>query len=399
MISYERALSLVLEHIPVLGIENVTLIDAVNRISAENLIGLVDSPSLDASLKDGYAIRSEDILSASEDQPAMLHVVGSVAAGGEWRGKIRSGEAVRILTGAPVPQSATAVVAEEFTRLHGDRLQVFRDAHKGRNILPKGSDIQAGQQLVAVGKKLTAPMVGYLAAAGYQQIPVFSNPRVAILATGDEVIAPGRPLAPGKLYASNLVTLGAWCRGYGYEVETLVVADDEDLIRGKMLECLAEYDALLTSGGAWSGDRDLVVAILDQLGWEKFFHRTKMGPGKAVAFGLASGKPVFCLPGGPPSNHIAFLELALPGLMKMSGSGETGLPRRRMILAETIRGEEDWTQFVHGKITYGNDLPLFTPVKSPSRLQMMANAEAIVIIPEGLIEIKKDQIVLGQVLK
>ncbi|MBT7080214.1 MAG: molybdopterin molybdotransferase MoeA [Chloroflexi bacterium] len=397
MISYNEAISLVLKHTPVLGVDEVSLLDGVDRIVAGEMIGRVDSPSADASLKDGYAIRSNELVHASEGTPVILKVVGSVAAGGEWTGRVQSGEAVRILSGAPVPDGADAVVAEEFTQLDEYQLTVFRDAHQGRNILPQGTDIQERQELVSTGDRLTPPTVGYLAAAGFQTIPVYKHPRVAILATGDEVVAPGTPLKRGKLYASNLVTLGAWCRRYSFEVETLVVADDEALIREGMEKCLNEYDALITSGGAWSGDRDLVVAMLDELGWEKYFHRARMGPGKAAAFGLAEGKPVFCLPGGPPSNHIAFLELALPGLMKMSGMKKTSLPVTKVQLAKTIHGQVNWTQFVHGTLAEGDDYPQFYAAKSSSRLQMMANADAIVIIPEGVEEIVAGTVVLGQV--
>ena len=397
MISYNEAISLVLKHTPVLGVEEVSLLNGVDRIIAEKMVGRVDSPSADASLKDGYAIHSNELVHASEETPVILKVVGSVAAGGEWMGRLQSGEAVRILSGAPIPDGADAVVAEEFTQLDDYQLTVFRDAHQGRNILLQGTDIQKGQELVFTGNQLTPPTVGYLAAAGFQTLLVYKHPRVAILATGDEVVAPGMPLKHGKLYASNLVTLGAWCRRYGFKVETQVVADDGALIRENMEKCLEEYDALITSGGAWSGDRDLVVAMLDELGWEKFFHRVRMGPGKAAAFGLAEGKPVFCLPGGPPSNHIAFLELALPGLIKMSGMQETSLPVTKVQLTETIHGQVDWTQFVHGTLTKGDDYPQFCAAKSTSRLQMMANTDAIVIIPEGVEEIVAGTVVFGQV--
>jgi molybdopterin molybdotransferase len=222
---------------------------------------------------------------------------------------------------------------------------------------------------------------------------------VAILATGDEVVAPGELLGPGKLYASNLVTLAAWCLRYGCAVETCVARDDAELIRKKLVPCLQEYDAVLTSGGAWSGERDLVVRLLDELGWHKVYHRVRIGPGKAVAFGLYANKPVFCLPGGPPSNHMAFLQLALPGLQKMSGEQGVGLPVQRLRLAESISGQEDWTQFVHGRLEETAELPVFHPLKLPSRLQMLSVADAIVKIPEGQTLIPKGQVIEGQVLR
>lgn len=159
------------------------------------------------------------------------------------------------------------------------------------------------------------------------------------------------------------------------------------------------YDAVLTSGGAWSGERDLVVRLLDELGWERIYHRVRIGPGKAVAFGSYADKPVFCLPGGPPSNHMAFLQLALPGLRKMSGVRDAGLPVRRMRLAQSISGQVDWTQFVHGRFEETSDVPLFHPLTQQSRLQMMSSTDAIVKIPEGQTLLSKGQVIEGQVLR
>jgi len=398
MISYDEAYRFTLERVQALEAEDVPLVSAVGRSSACDLNGRVDSPSLDVSLKDGYAIHSDDIATAHEGVPVSLRLVGTVAAGGSWQGQILPGEAVRILSGAPIPNGADAVVAEEFTQLSGETLLVTNDAYPGRNILFRGSDVRSGELLVEKGVQLDPPVVGLLAAAGFQSIPAVRLPRVAILATGDEVVAPGKPLSPGKLYASNLVTLAAWCARYGFAVETFVVGDDAGLIREKLLTCLQGYDAVLTSGGAWSGDRDLVVRLLDELGWEKVYHRVRIGPGKAVAFGLYTGKPVFCLPGGPPSNHMAFLQLALPGLRKMSGAREPGLPVRNKRLAEAVSGQSDWTQFVHGRLKETLELPLFYPLKLPSRLQMMAAADAIMKIPEGKTVIDEGEVGRGQVL-
>ena len=400
MISFEHALQLTLDHMPILGMEEVSLLDAVDRITVVDLNGRVDSPSANVSLKDGYAIQSADIAAARENAAVALRVVGSVAAGGEWPGQLGPGEAVRILSGAPVPQGANAVIAEEFTRLDGYTLHVLNDAYPGRNILPQASDVRAGALLVAKGSRLSPPAVGLLAAAGHQSVPVVKRPSVAILATGDEVVAPGEPLLPGRLYASNLVTLGAWCRRYGFSVETIVVKDDARQIREKLLASLQDFDAVITSGGAWRSERDMVVRMLDELNWRKYYHRVRIGPGKAVAFGIYDDKkPAFCLPGGPPSNHIAFLQLALPGVLALSGRKDAGLPVRMVRLAEPISGRVDWTQFKHGKLKAGEDLPSFRPLNPPSRLQMMATSDAIVRIPEGVSQIEQGQIVEAQLLR
>ena len=182
MISYNQAYRLTLEHIQVLTAEDVALLSAVDRITADNLIGRVYSPSVDVSLKDGYAVHSKDIAMACEDTPVSLCVIGTVVAGGSWHRKIGSGEAVRILSGAPIPDGVDAVIAEEFTQLSGEMLLVTNDAQPGRNILARSSDVCEGALLVEKGIRINPPMVGLFAAAGFQSIPVVRLPRVAILA-------------------------------------------------------------------------------------------------------------------------------------------------------------------------------------------------------------------------
>lgn len=398
MISLNEALQLTYEHIQALGSEDVELLSAVDRITTCDLPALVNSPSVDVSLKDGYAIHSDDVVAACEETPVTLHIKGMVTAGSDWQGQVQLGEAVRILSGAPIPDGTDAVIAEEFTRREGDSLLVANDAYRGRNILLQGSDTHCGELQVSKGVQVSALKMGSLAAAGYSSIPVVKMPSIAILATGDEVIAPGELLISGKLYASNLITLAAWCLHFGFAVHTFIARDDEILISEKLQTCLNGYDAVLTSGGAWSGERDLVVRILDELGWEKIYHRVRIGPGKAVAFGSYAGKPVFCLPGGPPSNSMAFLQLALPGLLKLSGSQKTGLPVQKMRLAETVNGQSDWTQFIHGWLEETSDIPLFHPIHLSSRFQMMSTADALIKIPEGRSKLEKGQIVDGQLL-
>lgn len=384
MISFDEAYKLTIASISPLAIETVELVLAEGRITGKDLYSSVWSPTCDVSLKDGYAVRSEDVKDAGPDQPIILKLVGSIAAGGDWSSVVGPGQTVRILSGAPVPAGAQAVLADEFAEETDDDVKVFNYAEAGKNVLLRGNDVKEGQKITQAGKLLNPPLVGYLASAGFDQIPVIRNPRVAIIATGDEVIAPGKSLADGKLYASNLVTLAAWCTKYGFTVDTCVVKDQENIIRETLAEVLENHDAVITSGGAWKGERDLVVRVLETLNWVKKYHYVRMGPGKAIGFGMVEQKPIFCLPGGPPSNHIAFLQLALPGLLKLAGRENPELPKITVELSETIRGQKDWTQFVHGRLIQSDDMIKFVPSKQKSRLQMMATSQAIVKIPEGI---------------
>jgi len=384
LISFDEALKSTLDHIQPLGSEPSGLESLAGRVAAKEVLAKVYSPSIDASLKDGYAVHSSDIVHATPDAPVPLRLLGRAAAGEGWEGEVLPGTAVRILSGAPIPEGATSVVAEEFTRREGDTILIWADSHEGRNILQRGSDVCKGQRLLDAGEVLQPERIGLLAAAGVDHVEVRKRPHVGVVATGDEVIAPGRTPHDGQLFASNLVALAAWCRRFGMRVETQVAKDDAHAIAAALQVALRGNDALLTSGGAWKGDRDLVVHVLDQLGWTKVYHRVKIGPGKAVGFGMLGRKPVFCLPGGPPSNQMAFLQLALPGLLALSGRRVPELPRLPAQLSKEVHGQVDWTQFIYGRLERTEDFMIFHPLKMPSRLQMMAHADAILCIPEGV---------------
>lgn len=383
------ALVLTLENIKPVHTETVLIHELTGRVIAKPVKSLVNTPSSDISLKDGYAVISADIMKASPKKPIVLSLSGSLMAGSSKNFRVTRGTAVRIMSGATIPKGADAVVAVEFTETNGANVDIFNHAENGRNILKKGSDIKKGELIIDAGKRLSPPSVGLIAAAGHQKTVVYKKPSISIMATGDEILAVGQPIVKGKVFASNLVTISSWCSHYGMKSETSVVKDSESEIKKAVKEKIKKSDCLITSGGAWKGDRDLVVKILDELGWKKIFHRVKMGPGKAIGFGLLKSKPVFCLPGGPPSNQMAFLQIALPGLLRLAGHNTPGLPSADAILTETVKGQKDWTQFIHGKLVRDKGMLSFIPLKMTSRLQFMAIADAIACIPEGTEQIGK----------
>lgn len=399
LIGYPEAIASTLEAIKPLETVNIPLIEGVDGVVAKDLHAKVNSPSVDASMKDGYAIRSKEIENATPENPVALEILGTAAAGVKCDQAVRPGTAVRILTGAKIPEGADAVVSEEFTMAEAERVRVTNTAEPGRNILSAGSDVALGERMCAKGDRLVPGMVGILAAAGYGDIPVYARPSIAIIATGDEVVVPGRPLAEGKLYASNLVTLNAWCRRYGMKTALDIVSDQPDVILKTLKAAVETHDAVLTSGGAWTGDRDFVVRMLETLGWKQFFHRIRIGPGKAVGFGLLNEKPVFILPGGPPSNLLAFLQIGLPGLMKLGGYKRPKLPEVKVLLEATVKVRDvDWTQFIFGRFVDGDGYTHFRPLQLKSRLQSMAKAEAMISVPEGVEEINAGAMVSAQLL-
>lgn len=384
-IGFPRASELILANVHTLSPERRRLSDCLGAIAAEDIHALVDAPSASTSLKDGYAVRSVDIARASSETPVKLSLTGVSAAGALEQTAVQPYSAVRILTGGRIPLHADAVVAEEFTRLVTDGVIVQKITEAGRNILTRGTDVAAGEKIVAAGARLTPGRLGLLAAAGKSHIQVYRNPRVAIVATGDEILLPGSPLKAGQLYASNAVTLEAWCRRFNCETILIIVPDQRDAIIAVLRDAITTCDAVLTSGGAWSGERDLVRQTLEDLGWQKVFHRVRLGPGKATGMGIVDQCPVFMLPGGPPSNLIGFLKLALPGIMKLGGQRKNGLSQKDAIASEEIRGQDDWTQAIFGRLAIDEDgRCLFQPDRQASRLKAMGDADALLTIPEGI---------------
>jgi len=302
------------------------------------------------------------------------------------------------MTGARIPPGADAVIASEYTEQQGDSVLCYRDARPGRNIIERGFDVITGERIVSCRELVAPAMTGLLAAGGLSAVSVYPKPKIGIIAIGDEVVAPGRPLKPGQLYASNLVTLLAWLRHFQMEAEVAVVGDRiEDLWRTAE-DMFERVDVLLTSGGAWKSDRDLTVKVFKDMGGEIVFHRVRIGPGKAVALILVNNKTVFCLPGGPPSNEMAFLQIALPGLFHLSGRRPEPFEHKTAILTRTVSGQKDWTQFLYATIEEDSGQLFVNPTEKGSRLRSQANAEALIKIPEGVERLQENEPVSVQVL-
>ena len=399
MISYEEAQKLITEHIAPFKTTKLPVWEAEGFVLAEDTYARIDVPSVSVSLKDGFAVRAEDVANASQETPVRLKLLGEIFAGGEKGLVLKPKTCIRITAGAPVPESASAVLAEEFARADGDTVLAFADAPPGKNILPRGQDLTKGKPLLPKGTLLFPPEVGLLAGAGFGEVEVFAKPKVHILATGDEVVAPGQPLSEGKIYASNLVTLCSWCRHFGLATTYAVEKDEEGVIRAHMEKSLAETDVLITSGGAWKGPKDLVHRVLKALGWEEIFHYVRIGPGKAVSFGKLGKKIIFCLPGGPPSNQMAFLNLALPGILRLAGWQNGPFPWVFAKLTQSLSGQEDWTQFFLGKVFIEKDEMWFEPLPPKSRLSYLANAEALATLPEGKTSLEEGETIKIKLLK
>lgn len=397
-IGFKEALELTLANVRAGDTEIISLQQLPGRVLSEDAVARVDCPSVSTSRKDGYAVRSTDLAAASEQNPVSMQIIGQLAAGDIANLKVASGQAVRITTGAPLPEGADAVLSEEFSRKQEDKIAAHNTAEAGRNIHVRGADIRRGETIAAKDAKLTPALIGLLAAAGLDRAPVYKNPQVAVIATGDEVVAPGNPLPEGKLYASNMVALCAWLSVMGLPCTALLVADRKKEIEKAITRQLPEADVFLTSGGAWGSERDLILDVVEHLNWRGIYHRVRMGPGKPVAFGLLNDKPFFCLPGGPPSNEMAFLQLGLPALLKMKGDQAAPFPVAPARLTASVHGKKDWTDFIHARLEKREGQLWVQPARLKSGLQSMARKAALIIVPEARSELSAGETVDIQIL-
>ncbi len=383
-IGFAEASDLARQGVSPLGTETVPASELVGRVCGTDVVALIDYPSADSSLKDGYAVVSQDVALASPSRLVQLRLTGTVAAGDPCGLAVGPGKTVRVLSGAVIPAGADAVLAEEFAHRDSSHVSAFACAEPGRNILAKGSEIAEGEILLRAGQVLTPARISLVVAGGLDRVEVFRRPVVGLLATGNEVLLPGRTPETGKLFASNLALQDAWLRSASIKTVVRQARDSFESLTDAVRSLLLECDVLITSGGAWKGDRDLIVKVLEGLRWEHVFHRIRLGPGKAVAMGFLQGKPIFCLPGGPPSNEAAFLLIAFPAVLRMTGYTGSPYPCLTGIMEQKVGGQEDWTQVIHCRAELRGFSTHLIPLDSKRRLSSMARADALVLVPEGV---------------
>jgi molybdopterin molybdotransferase len=318
VLSIADARARILAALPRTGAEEVGLGDAAGRIAAAELRAVRPLPAWDNSAMDGFAVRAAEL-------PGELPVAGVIAAGDPPGRVLAPGTALRIMTGAPVPAGADAVVMRENATEAGGRVRFAEAVRPGRDIRRAGEDVAAGDPLIAAGAALGPGEIGLLAAQGIARITVARRPRVAILSTGDELVPLGREPGPGQIVSSNAWALAAQVREAGGEpVDCGIAADDRDALVARIRDALAGADALVSSGGVSVGDFDHVKDAFAAAGVSVDFWKVAMKPGKPLAFGSAGGRPVFGLPGNPVSSMIGFELFVRPALLAMQGAARTG---------------------------------------------------------------------------
>ena len=378
VLDLERAQSLVLARATPLASERVQLADAVGRVTAAPATATVDLPPFASSAMDGYAVRSADV-------PGVLVVVGEAAAGRPADAPLGAGEAVAISTGGVVPTGADAVIPIEYVVQHDNTVEIAEPAAPGANVRPRGGDVAAGAVVVPEGARLGSAQLGALGAAGVEGVDCARRPRVALLATGSELVRPGTPLADGQIYESNSLMLAAALASAGCDIELLpLVADDERAHRDALARGL-EADVLVTSGGVSVGPHDLVRSIEAELGVEEIFWRVAIKPGKPVSFGVRDATLVFGLPGNPVSSLVGCELFVKPALRALQGEREP-LPRFEAgVLAGGLRQNDARDEFVRARSRLDQNGTVLEPLSGQESHMIVraAAADALVHVPRG----------------
>ena len=400
MLTVEEALEKILARVEPLGTEKVSLLDALGRVIAEDIDTPRDIPPLDNSGMDGYAVRWEDVGKASRDRPVHLDVTEDLPAGFIATRPVGKAEAIRIMTGAPIPAGADTVVPVEETRKEGSGVFIFKAVAKGDCIRKAGEDVKRGDRIIWAGDPVRPAEVGMLASVKRSFVSVYQRPQVAILCTGDELVDVDEELVDPKIVSSNSYTLAAQVRDCGaIPIQLGIARDRKEDIEAKLRQGL-RADVLISSAGVSVGDYDFVKEVLLGLGMDMVFWKVAMRPGKPLVFGTLAGKPVFGLPGNPVSSMVSFEQFVRPSLLKIMGHRRLTRPIIEAILKEDIRKEPGRRHFIRALVSFERDHYFVTTTgdQGSGILRSMVKANGLVIIPEGTERVKAGEKVRVQLL-
>ncbi|MBK9547402.1 MAG: molybdopterin molybdotransferase MoeA [Dehalococcoidia bacterium] len=401
MISVEEARERILANFQRLPVERKPLLAALGQVLAADVVSPYDLPPLANTGMDGYALQAADTAGASEAAPVRLRVITNLAAGYVSDVPIGPGEAARIMTGAPIPPGADAVVPFEETDevlrgpneqpRPGGEVAIFKAAKHGANVRERGGDVRAGNRVIEAGRVLRASEIGVLSSLGLTEVAVFRRPVVAILSTGDEVTPPGEALLPGRIYDANSAAVAAQVASFGGVPRVLGIAKDtiEDLT-SKLREGL-DADMLVTSAGVSRGDFDVVKDVLAREGQVDFW-TVRMRPGKPLAFGAFAAPdgrriPHLGLPGNPVSSMVSFELFGRPAIFKMLGKQGWERPSVRAIVRERVVNPDPRRYFARCIVTQGEDGRWYADLSGPQGsniLTGMSGANALTVIPEDV---------------
>jgi len=387
MQSVEEASKTVAQRIAKLPIERIPLQEARSRILAENVVATNFLPPFDNSAMDGFAARSAEL-------PGTLPVVAKVAAGQVLTDQVPPGVAIRIMTGAPIPQGLDTVVIQEDAKIDGSNV-TLPASPVGDNIRKAGEDINAGDIAVRAGERLNAAELGLLAALGLAEVPVARAPRVALIATGDELVSAGQQLGPGQIVVSSAHTLAALIPGCGGVATYVGIAKDDPITMAALIASAMDHDVVITTGGVSVGDRDHVRAALKSAGVELELWKVAMKPGKPFSFGMNGRVPVFGLPGNPVSTFVAFELFVRPALLAMQGAAITHRPRAPVHLIRGYRKAAGRTHFIRAKVTRNGEHLIAHPhpKQGSAILSSLVGCNALVELPAEATEVHPNAVV------
>ena len=378
MLTVEEALDAILARIPVLGSERVDVLGSLGRVLAEPVTSRREIPPWPNSSMDGYAVRAEDT-----GRGAALAIVGRVEAGSVPARAVGRGEAMRIFTGAPLPEGADTVVPQEEVDAGGDRIALRAAVERAAFVRHRGEDVRVGDRVLEAGTVLTAAEIGLLATLGFSQVPVYRRPRVAILSTGNELADLGTEPGPGQIPNTNTYTLMAQVLEAGAEPVSLGVASDRLEVIEARVRAGRDADVLVSSAGVSVGDLDLVREALTRAGAELHLWQVSMRPGKPITFGTLGGRPMFGLPGNPVSAMVTFELFVRPALLKMSGRRRLTRPRVRVRALEPIPnpGSRRGYLRVHLEATGQGLGARLTGEQGSAILRSMVAADGLAVVP------------------
>lgn len=400
MLKVEEARLVVLENTRVLETENVDIISSLGRTLAEDIYSNENIPPFNNSAMDGYAVVSSILKGSSQEKPSILKIAASIAAGHTADVIIEEGSAVKIMTGAPVPEGVDAVVPVEFTKAEGNLVKIFREAVKLENIRFAGEDIKQGQLVFSKGKFIRPAEMGMLAALNLNNVTVVRKPVVSILATGDELADIGEELLPGKIRNINSYSLFAKVLKHGCNPISLGTVRDVKTELRQRLESVQNSDILIISGGVSAGDYDYVKTVLTDMGMEEKFWKVAMKPGKPVLFGKLKNTLVFGLPGNPVSSMVAFDQFVLPAIYKLQGRKKKPWTELKAVYEGKFKKDAGLMHFIRGKtcLRNGSIFVLPTGLQSSGIYSSMVLADCLIIVPENVTELKNGDEVIIQVI-
>ena len=384
--SFEEAAALMLTRATVIGRETLPLAEVLGRILAEDVRACLDVPPFDRSAYDGYAFRAADSAGASVQAPKTLKVTAQIAAGASPVKPLGPGEAAGILTGAPIPPGADAVVMFEATEFTARAVTLFEAARPGQNIVPAGEDVRAGDMIAPRGARLDPPLAGSLAAQGRTEVPVFRRPKAGLISTGSELAAPGAPLTPGLIYDSNRYALAAACEALGARPIHLGQAGDGiEEIAALALRGFAECDLLISTGGVSVGDQDFTPAALAAAGAEIVVSNLSLKPGGACAYAFKGDRPAFALSGNPAAALVNFYAVVQPVLRKICGCPEPRPPAFMARLREPFGQPSPVARLLTGRLIHMDSETWFSPnrLRGKGSLSGFIGCEVVAEVPAG----------------